>query len=289
MRQIQLRAAVRHVLARHSIALFVSAVTSSIAFAQQPPTPPARQGSPRPAASAPVQQRQAAPPVGRQGPRGSGASHGRDGQSGPGRGAAGMLIAMKAQLELTDDQVRKLEALRDGPHPSRNESELLRARADMMDAMQGDGDLTKARAAMDKMSRLHNDDQIARLKERQDVRNVLTAAQKTTFDNMRGMMRHRMHSGMKSGMKRRMKMEGQGFAPSGRRGRMGALGGGMGPGMGPGMMGPGMGPGVGPGDTGPNGLGSMQPAMGRRGQSNEPDVNDDKRPPVPPSDSLSIR
>ena len=59
--------------------------------------------------------------------------------------------------------------------------------------------------------------------------------------------------------------------------------------MGPGMMGPGMGPGVGPGDTGPNGPGSMRPAMGRRGQSNEPDVNDDKRPPVPPSDSLSIR
>ena len=206
-----------------------------------------------------------------------------------------MLIAMKAQLELTDDQVRKLEALRDGPHPSRNESELLRARADMMDAMQGDGDLTKARAAMDKTSRLRNDDQLARLKERQDVRNVLTAAQKTKLDNMRGMMRDgMMRDGMKSRMKMRMRegrggMGGQGFAPGGRRGRMGAPGGGMGPDMGSGRMGPGMGSGVGPGDTGPNGPGSMRPAMGRRGQSNEPDVNDDKRPPVPPSDSLSIR
>ena len=102
-----------------------------------------------------------------------------------------MLIGMKAQLELTDDQVRKLEALRNGPHPRRNKSELLRARADMMDAMQGDGDLPKARAAMDKMSRLRNDEQLARLKERQDVRSVLTASQKTKLDNMRAKMTSR--------------------------------------------------------------------------------------------------
>lgn len=226
-----------------------------------------------------------------------------------------MLIAMKSQLELTDDQVKKLDALRNAPHQKPNEAELLRARADMVEAMQGDGDLTKARAALDKMNRLRTDEQIARLKERQDVRNVLTATQKTKLDNMRGMMRQRMRGGMKAQMKARMKGmrggramgpgmqggpgmrmrmrpgmgEGQGFAPGGRRGGMGAPGGGMGPGMAPGMMGPGMGPGVGPGDTGPNGPGRMRPAMGRRGEGMEPDVNVDKRPPVPPSDSLSIR
>lgn len=226
-----------------------------------------------------------------------------------------MLIAMKAQLELTDVQVKKLESLRSAPRQKPNEAELLRARADMVEAMQGDGDLSKARAALDKMSRLRNDEQIARLKERQDVRSVLTATQKTKLDNMRGMMRQRMRGGMKARMKgmrggrkgmgpgmpgmqggpgQRMQMRpgmgaGQGFAPGGRRGGMGAPGGGIGPGMGPGMMGPGMGPGVGPGDTGPNGPGRMRPAMGRRGEGIEPDVNVDKRPPVPPSDSLSIR
>lgn len=148
-----------------------------------------------------------------------------------------MLIAMKGQLELTDDQIRKLEALRDAPRPQRNGADLLRARADMMDAMQGDGDLAKARAAMDKMSGLRNDEQLARLKERQDVRNVLTAPQKTRLDNVRGMMRGQMREGMRSRMKMRLRegrggMAGQGFAPGGRRGRMGAPGGGMGPGMG---------------------------------------------------------
>ena len=179
---------------------------------------------------------------------------------------------MKTQLELTDDQVNKLQALHNAPHPKRNEAELMRARADMLDATQGDGDLTKARAALDKMSRLRNDEQLAHLKERQDVRNVLTAAQKTTLDNMRGMMRDRvrdrMRGGMKAGMQQRTQQRmrqhpgmgaGQGFAPGGRRRGMGAPGGDMGPGM------------------------------GRRGRSIEPDVNVDTRQPVPPSDSLSIR
>ncbi len=283
----------RNVLTRYSIALIASAVTSSMAFAQQPPTPPARQAPSRPAASAPTPQRQAAPPGAPRGRGGRGAPGAHGGEFGWGGGGAGMLIAMQAQLELTDDQVKKLEALRNAPHPKLNEADLLRARADMLEATQGDGDLTKARAALDKMSRLRNDEQIARLKERQDVRNVLTSTQKTKLDNMRGMMRERMRDGMKQGMKQRMQMRpgmgGQGFAPGGRRGRMGAPGRGMGPGMGPGMMGHGMGPGVGPGDTGPNGQAPMRPAMGRHGPPMEPDVNGDQRPPVPPSDSLSIR
>ena len=151
---------------------------------------------------------------------------------------------MKTQLELTDDQVNKLQALHNAPHPKRNEAELLRARADMLDATQGDGDLTKARAALDKMSRLRNDEQLAHLKERQDVRNVLTAAQKTTLDNMRGMMRDRVRDRMRQHPGRGA---GQGFAPGGRRRGMGAPGGDMGPGM------------------------------GRRGRSIEPDMNVDTR------------
>jgi len=123
MRQIQ-----RSAVARHSIALLASAVSSSIAFAQQPPTPPARQGPPRPAASAPAPQRQAGAPGARQARGGRGAPDARGGQPGPRGGVAGMLLAMRAQLELTDDQVRKLEALRNAPHPKPNAAEMLRAR-----------------------------------------------------------------------------------------------------------------------------------------------------------------
>ena len=185
-----------------------------------------------------------------------------------------MLISMKGQLELTDDQIKKLEALRNAPRPKRNEAELLRARADMVEAMEGDGDLVKARAAMDKMSGLRNNEQIARIKERQDVRNVLTAVQKTRLDNMRGAMRgmraERMRGSMRDGRKSRMQQPMRG-APDRR-----------GPGMEGSMpdrmqMGPGMGRGQ---DFAPG---------GRRGRGVEQDVQIDTMSPMLPLDSLNSR
>jgi Spy/CpxP family protein refolding chaperone len=201
-----------------------------------------------------------------------------------GGGPVGMLLAMKTQLELTDDQVKKLEAMRNAPKPKRNEADMLRARADMIEAQQGDGDLVKARAALDKMSKLRNDTQIARLKERQDLRAVLTSAQKTKLDNMRGAMRGRMRQ--RIGM--RMREGGDQSMGGGMRMRQGP--GGMGPGgMGPGGMGPG---GMGPGGMGPGMRGNMAPGgmrQGRGGNVEEEVVIERRRPtpPLPPADSTN--
>jgi hypothetical protein len=116
----------------------------------------------------------------------------------------------------------------------------MRARADLMEAMQGDGNLAGARAALDKMSRARNEALVARLKVRQDVRSVLTPAQKTKVDNMRRALRGRM------GAARAGRMGKGGMRQGGARGGMNrggmnrggdrARGGRMGPGMMPGMM-----------------------------------------------------
>ena len=132
-----------------------------------------------------------------------------------------MLLRARTQLELTDDQVTRLERLAAAPAPKSNATDMMRAQADLLDATQGDGNLAGARAALDKLSRLRNDQMLARIKSQQDVRAVLTPAQKITVDNMRqGGMRH-------GGMRRGGPRQGRGQ---------------MGPGMhqGRGPMGPGM-------------------------------------------------
>jgi Spy/CpxP family protein refolding chaperone len=207
----------------------------------------------------------------------------RQGPGGPGGNAAGMLLRLRTQLELTDDQVKRLEALQSAPKPKGNASDVMRARADLMDAMQGDGNLSNARAALDKIAKLHTDQQIARLKQVQDARAVLTATQKGKLDNMRQQFGRRGgERGMRKqrGMQRR-DMRGPGGAgrpgPQGFR-RGGMMGPGMGPGMGQGGMGPGsMGPGpqgMRPGMVGPNG----PPRIRRDGAV-------DSLPPAPPVES----
>jgi Spy/CpxP family protein refolding chaperone len=112
---------------------------------------------------------------------------GRGGRGNP----AGMLLRMRSELQLTDEQVKRLEALQDAPAARANEDDLLRARADLLDATQGDGNLSKARTALDRMSALRNEQLMAGLKQRQEVRGVLTAQQKTRLDNMRRELRQR--------------------------------------------------------------------------------------------------
>lgn len=161
---------------------------------------------------------------------------------GPGGSPAARLLGLRQQLELTDDQVKRLETLQQASQPKSSETDQLRARADLMDAMKGDGNLTAARAALDKMNRIRTDEQIARMKTQQDARAVLTAAQKTKLDNFRGQMGRAMRDRQggagnrqsnRQFMRQRMGRgpQGQGFGPGfapGARGRM------MGPqGMGP--------------------------------------------------------
>jgi hypothetical protein len=123
---------------------------------------------------------------------------------------------------------------------------MMRARADLLDATQGDGNLAGARAALDKLSRLRNDQMLARIKTQQDVRAVLTPVQKTKVDNLRRQLRNR------AGAKRQRGMRQGGL----RQGR--------------GQMGPGMMP------RNPEGPQGPKPRM-RRGGGTPGSV-----PPVPP-------
>ena len=98
---------------------------------------------------------------------------------------AAQMLRMRQQLNLTDEQVRKLETLAKADAPRGNAADALRARADLMEATQGDVNLSAARAALDKMSRLRNEQVVAGLKQRQDARAVLTADQRRMVDNAR--------------------------------------------------------------------------------------------------------
>lgn len=156
---------------------------------------------------------------------------------------------------------------------------MMRAQADLLDATQGDGNLNGARAALDKLSRLRNDQVLARIKTQQDVRAVLTPAQRTKVDNMRQQLRNRVGAKRQRGL--RQGGVGQGGMRQGR-GQMGPgfrQGGGVRQGRGP--MGPGMGPGMMPGNPqggpqgGPQGPQGPMPRMRRGG-----DVPDTA--PVPP-------
>lgn len=170
----------------------------------------------------------------RAGNQGVGAARGaRGGRANP----AAMLLRLRAALELTDDQVKRLEALRDTPAPARNAADMLRARADLLEANQGDGNLTKARAALDRLSTLRNERLIAGLKQRQDARAVLTAQQKARLDNLRAArrgagwargrgMRPGMGAGLRAGAGGRQGMQRPGAAGPGMIGR-GMIGRGM--------------------------------------------------------------
>lgn len=182
-----------------------------------------------------------------------------------------MLLRARTQLELTDDQVKRLEALADAPAPKSNATDMMRAQADLLDATQGDGNLNGARAALDKLSRLRNDQLLARIKSQQDVRAVLTSAQKTKVDNMRQQLRNRVGANRQRGMRQRG-MGQRGMGKGGMRPGRGQMGPGMMPGMSPGMM-PGMMPGNPQGPQGPQG-----PMPRRRRGGDVPDTA-----PVPPA------
>lgn len=146
-----------------------------------------------------------------------------------GNPAAGLLRARTA-LGLTDDQVKRLETLQRTAPTRPNDAEMLRARADLLEATRGDGNLSAARTAFDRMNRLRTEQALAGLKARQEVRNVLTAEQKARLDN-RKIGRRGMGKGMQRGQTRGM---GRGAQHGMQRGKA-MHGRGMGPGMGRGF------------------------------------------------------
>lgn len=236
-----------------------SLLTSQTPPAQRPAARPRAAGAPTPGAAGPANA-QAGPGARRGGP---GARGGRGGR-GAGHPAA-MLLRARTQLELTDDQVKRLEALASAPAPKSNASDMMRARADLLDATQGDGNLAGARAALDKLSRLRNDQLLARIKAQQEVRAVLTPMQRTKVDNVRRLLRNRMGANRQGGIR-------QGGMRQGRQGGMRQKRGQMGPGMMPGMM-----PANPQGPQGPQAPQGRMPRMRRGGDT--PDV----APPVPPA------
>ncbi len=99
-----------------------------------------------------------------------------------GRSPAASILAQREYLKLTDDQVNRLNTVATSESPGMNEPELLRARADLIEATKRNINLSAARAALDKMSRVTNERTIAALKLKQDARNVLTAEQIAQLD-----------------------------------------------------------------------------------------------------------
>lgn len=165
-----------------SFAIFfaMSAFVPSLFIVQ---APPAQRPASRARAAAPAPD--AAGPANAQfRPRtrvgGPGARGGRGG-----RHPATMLLRARTPLELTDNQIKCLEARQAAPALQSNASDMMRARADLLDATQGDGNLAGARVALDKLSRLHNDQMLPRIKTQQDVRAVLTPARQSKVDNVR--------------------------------------------------------------------------------------------------------
>ena len=195
-----------------------------------------------------------------------------------------MLLRARTQLELTDDQVKRLEALALLPTPKSNASDMMRAQADLLDATQGDGNLAGARAALDKLSRLRNDQLLARIKTQQEVRAVLTPNQRAKVDNVRRQLRNRVGAnrqrGMRQGGMRQGGMRQGGMRQGGMRQGRGQQNGRGGQGVRggspmSGQRGPGMMPGMMPGN--PQGPQGPMPRMRRGGGT------PDSAPPVPPA------
>ena len=128
-------------LSTTALAVLATVMTSAVAVAQQgPPTTPPR------TRTAPPGRPDSQPGVRRAGPGPA--------EFGMRRGSpASNLLRLRQQLELTDEQVKRLETLQQAAPPEPKASEMLRAQADLMDATKGDISLEKARAAFDRLER----------------------------------------------------------------------------------------------------------------------------------------
>ncbi len=105
-----------------------------------------------------------------------------------GPGAPAMMLQHRTQLDLTDAQVQRLEtiAATERREMQRLAPELMRAHADYVEATAGDMDLDRAHQAMRRMTELHTDMMMARLRARQQARQLLSPEQRTRFDAQAG-------------------------------------------------------------------------------------------------------
>lgn len=127
------------------------------------------------------------------------------------------LLRQRTRIELTDEQVTRLEALAQSQRAARTASpgEALRLRADLMDAMAGDGDPKAARVALDKLSAARNDQIVLGMRALQEAQAILTPAQRAKLDEARGQRpRFAMQGGGRRGPGQARGMR----APQGRAG-----------------------------------------------------------------------
>jgi Spy/CpxP family protein refolding chaperone len=131
-----------------------------------------------------------------------------------------MLLRGRNELALTDDQIKRLEALAAAQSTSLvpPASAMMRARADLMDATKGDGDLAAARRAMERLAQIRTDAMLARLKARQEARAILSAEQKAKLVSLEQEMRGAIRRGARGGQGRRGWRGGRGAAPDEMRG-----------------------------------------------------------------------
>jgi Spy/CpxP family protein refolding chaperone len=106
-----------------------------------------------------------------------------------------MMLMHREPLGLGEAQVRRLEALaaEQLQNMQRLVPQAMRAMADLMEAASGDIDVDAARAAHDRMARVHSEMLGATLGAMKEARQVLTPEQRTRWDAMAARMGGMMH------------------------------------------------------------------------------------------------
>jgi Spy/CpxP family protein refolding chaperone len=132
------------------------------------------------------------------------------------------VLRLRERLNLSDDQVKKLQALEASEQTLRpSEAARMRAMADLTEAREKNN-VEGVRAAMEKMSKLHTDAAVARYKAGLDVEQVLTPDQRMQLGAMRTRLARQRGMGgrgrgmgqqMRPGMGMRGRGPGAGMAP----------------------------------------------------------------------------
>lgn len=125
-----------------------------------------------------------------------------------------LLICHRKMLKLSDDQVRRLEAVMAGEQKAvaKTSGDRLRAAADLVDAINNNINLDQARAAMNRLGQLRTEAVIAHLWAWKESQKILTSEQKEkitlAMTCMAGMHRMMMMRGGKGGVMLRGRMPG---------------------------------------------------------------------------------
>jgi hypothetical protein len=127
-----------------------------------------------------------------------------------------LLICHRRMLKLSDDQVRRLEAVAEGERKAvaKTAAERLRAAADLVDAINNGINLDQARAALNRLGQLRTEAVIAHLWAWKESQKILTSGQKEkitlAMTCMAGMHRMMMMRGGKGGVMLRGRAYGMG-------------------------------------------------------------------------------